>query len=47
MHGRKHHVGLIVKSQRIERVLELLDEYAERFRRDFYHFEPSRDKPTN
>jgi hypothetical protein len=43
----KHHVGLIVKSPRIERVRQLLDEYAARFRRDFYHSEPPRDKPSN
>lgn len=40
----KHHVGLIVKSASIERVGELLDQYAARVRRDFYHTEPKRDK---
>jgi biotin carboxylase len=43
----KNHVGLIVKSPRLERVQHLLNEYAERFRRDFYHFEPPRDKPSD
>jgi hypothetical protein len=44
---KKHHVGLIVKSPQIERVRQLLNEYAERFRRDFYHFEPPRAKPAD
>lgn len=44
---KSHHVGLIVKSPRIARVRQLLDEYADRFRRDFYHFEPPRAKPAD
>lgn len=39
---KKHHVGLIVKSASIERVRELLDNYAARVRNDFYHSEPPR-----
>ena len=39
---KKHHVGLIVRSARIERVRELLDQYTARVRRDFYHTEPPR-----
>lgn len=32
---KRHHVGLVVRSQRLERVTELLDEYAHRFTEDF------------
>jgi biotin carboxylase len=42
-----HHVGMIVKSPRRERVAELLDQYAERVQRDFATVAPPRDKPTN
>ncbi len=40
----KHHVGLIVKSPSMERVQQLLDEYAARIGKDFYHTEPKSDK---
>jgi biotin carboxylase len=42
-----HHVGMIVKSPRRERVAELLDQYVERVKRDFATVAPPRDKPTN
>ena len=42
-----HHVGLIVKSPRRERVAELLDQYVERVQRDFATVAPPRDKPTS
>jgi biotin carboxylase len=42
-----HHVGMIVKSPRRERVAELLDRYVERVKRDFATVAPPRDKPTN
>src|SRR3984893_7247891 len=32
---KKHHVGLIVRSPKLERVTELLDQYAQRFADDF------------
>ncbi|MCU1266339.1 MAG: Biotin carboxylase [Acidobacteria bacterium] len=32
---KKHHVGLIVRSPKLERVTELLDQYAQRFAEDF------------
>jgi biotin carboxylase len=44
---RPHHVGMIVKSARRERVAELLDQYVERVRKDFATVAPPRDKPTN
>jgi biotin carboxylase len=42
-----HHVGMIVKSARRERVAELLDRYVERVKRDFATVAPPREKPTN
>lgn len=45
--NRPHHIGLIVKSPRPERVTELLHEYAARVLRDFHHSEPPRDKPVD
>jgi biotin carboxylase len=44
---RPHHVGMIVKSQRRERVAELLDQYVARVREDFAGVAPPRSKPTN
>jgi len=44
---RPHHVGMIVKSARRERVAELLDQYVERVKTDFATVAPPRDKPTN
>ena len=45
--SRPHHVGMIVKSARRERVAELLDRYVERVKTDFATVAPPRDKPTN
>jgi biotin carboxylase len=42
-----HHVGMIVKSARRERVAELLEAYVERVKTDFASVAPPRDKPTN
>ena len=42
-----HHVGMILKSARRERVAELLDQYVDRVKRDFATVAPPRDKPTN
>jgi biotin carboxylase len=44
---RPHHVGMIIKSPRRERVAELLDQYVERVKKDFATVAPPRDKPTN
>jgi biotin carboxylase len=44
---RPHHVGMIMKSARRERVAELLDQYVERVKTDFATTAPPRDKPTN
>ncbi len=40
-----YHIGLIVRSQRRERVLELLDEYAHRIQRDYHASAPAPPKP--
>jgi biotin carboxylase len=37
---KKHHVGLIVRSPRLERVAELLDQYAQRFADEFIAVAP-------
>jgi biotin carboxylase len=42
-----HHVGMILKSARRERVAELLGQYVERVKQDFATVAPPRDKPTN
>jgi biotin carboxylase len=44
---REHHVGLIVKSPRYERVGELLAGYSRRFEQDFLAFLPAKDKPSH
>jgi glutathione synthase/RimK-type ligase-like ATP-grasp enzyme len=41
---RAHHVGLVVRSPRLERVRELLDSYSERFTRDFSAYVPPPDR---
>ncbi|HMC58870.1 MAG TPA: hypothetical protein VKJ01_06750, partial [Candidatus Solibacter sp.] len=45
--SQDHHAGLIVKSPDPERVEHLLEDYTQRFREDFYAFEPPRDKPSH
>jgi len=42
-----HHAGFVLKSQREERVRELLDSYAARFAVDFLATQPVPDKPTS
>jgi ATP-grasp domain len=42
---KRHHAGLIVRSPRLERVDELLDEYGRRFVEDFVAIEPPPDRP--
>jgi len=42
---KKHHVGLIVTSPKLERVTELLDQYASRFADDFIAIEPPLERP--
>lgn len=45
--NKKHHAGLIVHSKDQARVIELLDNYAERFQTDFFANLPAPDKPTS
>lgn len=42
---KKHHVGLIVRSKKRERVSELLDDYAGRFADDFVAVLPPMERP--
>ncbi|MEZ4687139.1 MAG: ATP-grasp domain-containing protein [Bacteroidia bacterium] len=43
---KDHHVGMIVTAPKLERVTELLDDYADRVLRDFHASAPAGDKPT-
>jgi hypothetical protein len=42
---KKHHVGLIVRAKKRERVSELLDGYARRFADDFVAVLPPMERP--
>ncbi len=44
---KKHHVGLILKSDKKERIQELLEAYAVRIQQDFHASAPAPDKPTH
>jgi biotin carboxylase len=44
---KKHHAGLIVRSEDPKRVDELLDSYTGRFMADFYAFEPAPERPSS
>jgi biotin carboxylase len=43
---KKHHAGFVLRSAKSERVLELLDSYAQRFVRDFLATAPVPERPT-
>ena len=43
---KKHHVGFIFRSGRLERVQELLASYVDRVKDDFHASAPPRDRPT-
>ena len=45
--NKDYHIGMIVRSGRRERVLELLDQYAERIHRDFHASAPVPKKPAD
>jgi hypothetical protein len=45
--NKDYHVGMIVRSDKRERILELLDDYAERVFRDFHASAPAPDKPAH
>ena len=42
---KRHHAGLIVRAPRLERVNELLDQYARRFAEDFVAVAPPPERP--
>ena len=43
---KHHHAGFVLRANKPQRIEELLDSYAIRFREDFYASEPVPDKPT-
>ena len=43
--NKKHHAGLIVRSQDPKRIDQLLDSYTGRFLQDFYAFAPAPERP--
>lgn len=45
MEGKTHHIGLIVRSPKRERVLELLDTYADQVQKDFHASAPAPARP--
>lgn len=45
--NKRHHAGLIVRSDRFERVQELLEQYTGRFYADFFATQPLPDKPSS
>ena len=47
MDDKKHHVGLIVKSPDPKRVEELMWNYAQRFRQDFFASAPPKERPND
>jgi len=44
---KSHHAGFVLRSPKPERITELLDSYANRFRADFYASAPVPEKPTS
>jgi biotin carboxylase len=46
MADKKHHVGLIVKSPDPARIEQLLQNYAQRMRQDFFAWQPPLDRPN-
>jgi len=42
-----HHVGLVVRSPKEERIDELMKNYTERFYHDFFASQPAPEKPSN
>lgn len=43
--NKEHHVGIVLRSAKIERVQELLREYTRRFTKDFLAIAPQPDRP--
>jgi len=47
LQDKNHHVGLIARSKNWERVQDLLNDYRQRFARDFHATMPAPEKPTS
>jgi len=45
--NKDHHAGLILRSTDEKRVEQLIAEYAQRFRNDFFAWQPPRDRPSS
>jgi hypothetical protein len=45
--GKSYHVGLIVKSTKTERIIQLLDQYAARIRNDYHASAPAPTRPKS
>lgn len=45
--NRRHHAGLIIQSDKYEKIIELLDQYAFRFDSDFHTKMPAPERPTS
>ncbi|MBL7803834.1 MAG: ATPase [Saprospiraceae bacterium] len=45
LRNMEHHIGLIVQSEKRERILELLDNYAGQIQKDYHASAPAPDKP--
>lgn len=43
---KHHHAGFVLRSAKADRIEELLESYATRFREDFYAMQPVPDKPS-
>ncbi|MFZ0641774.1 MAG: hypothetical protein WAM25_01360, partial [Candidatus Acidiferrales bacterium] len=43
---KKHHAGFVLRAPKPERISELLDSYAARFREDFLATAPVPEKPS-
>lgn len=46
MTDKEHHVGLIVQSKKRERIIALLDDYAERVQREYHASAPAPERPS-
>ena len=44
---KHHHAGFVFRAAKAERIVELLDSYAERFRNDFFATQPVPERPTS
>ena len=45
--NKEYHIGMIVQSKDQNRIIQLLDDYAQRVARDFHASAPAPDKPSH